>query len=349
MLTIITGTPGAGKTAYAVAQLAELLEREPNRPVIVMGIPELKLPHQVASPVEEWTRRVPTPEDPEILEAEFTFPEGALVIVDEAQKVFRPRAPTAKVPDHVSAFEKHRHRGLDFWLLTQHPNLMDAALRRLCGKHVHLRGHWAGRELLEWPEASDPDSRASRATAVRRRYTLPKKAFSLYKSASLHIKQSRRIPLALYVFAAVVAIAGFLGWRMFNRVSDAIAGRSDYSGPAAAQQRREGPVSAAGGPSAMSPMVLSPATFTPRLMGRPESAPLYDSIRQVRAMPTVVGCMTIGPRCSCYTEQGTDAGLDDAQCRAWLRSPPFNPWREAASPATRPSSSSSSPGAPEGG
>lgn len=327
MLTIITGTPGAGKTAYAVSQLDELIRRGSGRPVVVMGIPELRLPHEVAPPVEQWTRRVPTAEDASILEAEFVFPEGALVIIDEAQKVFRPRSPAAKVPDHVSAFEKHRHRGLDFWLITQHPNLLDSQVRRLCGKHVHLRGHWAGRELLEWPEASDPDSRPVRAAAVRRRYKLPRNAFSLYKSASLHVKQSRRVPAALYVFGVVVVVAGVLGWRVLSRVSDAIGGRSVYSGPEAVADRHEGvrPVSA--GAVAAGPVALTPAAFAPRLVGRPESAPLYDELRKVVSMPAVVGCVASRSRCSCVTEQGSDAGLSDAECRAWLRSPPFSPFR----------------------
>lgn len=326
MLTIITGANGAGKTAYAVAQLAELVKAQPERPIVVMGIPELQIPHEVAPPLSEWTRLVPTAEDSNIVEAEFTFPEGALVIIDEAQKVFRPRAVSSKVPDHVSAFEKHRHRGLDFWLITQHPGLLDSAIRKLQPKHVHLRSHWAGRELLEWGEgAHDPDSRADRAVAVRRTYKLPKQVFGQYKSASLHTKQKRRIPFALYVFIAVFLVAAALGWRMLNRVSTAISGESTYSGAVAS--KTDAP-RAATAPAAAVASMLSVEAFVPRLNGRPESAPLYDGIRQVRAMPVVAGCVTRGQSCRCYTAQATDAGLDDGACRAWLLNPPFNPWAE---------------------
>jgi len=338
VLTLITGTPGAGKTAYAVSELRELLEKHP-RPVVVMGIPELTLPHEVAPPVEEWVKRIPSPEDPTVIECEFTFPEGALVIIDEAQKIFRPRGTGSKVPDHVAAFEKHRHRGLDFWLITQHPNLLDTNVRRLVGKHIHLRGHWAGRELIEWAEASDPESRSDRAVGVRQRYKLPASAFRLYKSASLHVKQKRRIPKAIFLFLGVVLVGAFLGWRAFDRVADAIKGE-DRNALAASQSASPYAVSGspAGGAARVSGSTvtvapLTMAAFQPRLLGRPESAPLYDGIREVVAMPAVVGCVEAARRCSCFTGQATDAGLSDAECRAWLKSPPFSPFR-AVFPAT---------------
>lgn len=325
MLTLFTGTPGAGKTALVVSELVKVVES--GRRVIVMGIPELQVPHELAPPVEKWTRLVPTVEDPNIFEAEFVFPEGSLVVIDEAQKVFRPRSVGSKVPDHVSAFEKHRHRGLDFWLITQHPNLLDAAVRKLIGKHVHLRGHWAGRELLEWPEAADPSSKSERASAVRVRYKLPKKVFSLYKSASLHVKQKRRVPKLVYVLVGLVGLVGYLGWRSYDRVAGAISGEPSVQAAAA----EDAPVPSAVG--AAPPRVdhagagLSLASFVPRLAGRAETAPLYDGIRQVVALPVVAGCMAIGKRCSCYTEQGSDSGYSVQECRAWLESPPFNPYR----------------------
>lgn len=326
MLTLITGTPGAGKTAYAVSELAALVAKSP-RPVVVMGIPELVVPHQVAPEVEQWTRRVAVAEDGSLAEAEFTFPEGALVVIDEAQKVFRPRATGSKVPDHVAAFEKHRHRGLDFWLITQHPNLLDSNVRRLVGKHIHLRGHWAGRELLEWPEATDPDSRSERSAAVRQRYTLPKNAFSLYKSASLHIKQKRRVPKVLYVVVVMLAVVGVLGWRAYDRIAGAIRGETVIAGaPAASGVAASG--GQVGGPgSAAVGAALGLDAFTPRLRGRPESAPLYDGVRQVVAMPAVAGCAATKRRCTCVTEQGSDVGFSDAECRSWLDSPPFSPFR----------------------
>lgn len=336
MITLITGTPGAGKTAYVVSML-ELELKRAWRPVFVMGIPELKLDHEVAPPVADWTVEEPAPEDPTLLEAVFTFPEGSLVIIDEAQKVYRPRAMGSKVPAIVQAFEKHRHRGLDFWLITQNPTRIDSSVRGLVGKHIHLRSQWTGRTLYEWPETHDPDSRTDRDTAIKRRYRLPRHVFGLYKSASLHVKQQRRVPFAAYGLAAllVLFVVGALAMRDRFGLSDESADTST-KGPvkssATVQASAEGGLLPAAALSA-SAGTAAPAGATvhewkPRITSRPETAPLYDAIRQVKTMPIVAGCVAMADRCRCYTDQGTDAFLTAEQCREWLRNPPFNPWRE---------------------
>lgn len=331
MLTLITGANGAGKTAFVVAELERMLRDSP-RPLVVMGIPELVLPHEVAPALDQWTRRVPLPEDPSIEEAEYTFPEGALVVIDEAQKIFRQRAVGSKVPDYVSAIEKHRHRGLDLWFVTQHPQLLDTSVRRLVAKHLHVRAHWAGRELLEWSELADPESAGDRARAVRRPYVLPKHAFSLYRSASQHVKAKRRIPVALYVFGAAVLVAAFLAWRLYGKFAGegGEPAKSAETQGAAKKAWPGGAAGAAGG--AMVKPELSVGAFEPRLRGRPESAPLYDALRQVVAMPVVVGCVATRTRCQCVTEQGSDAGYSVDECRAWLKSPPFSPFRVVLPP-----------------
>ena len=169
MITLITGTPGAGKTALAVAML---LEEKGARPIFSSGIQDLKIDHQPTPPVEDWTQEVPTPEDPTVKESVFTFPPHSIIVVDEAQKVYRPRAASAKVPPYVAAFETHRHTGVDFWLITQHPGLLDGNIRKLVGRHVHIRNTFFGRYLYEWPECGEPDIKSSRQLSASRRYKL---------------------------------------------------------------------------------------------------------------------------------------------------------------------------------
>jgi zona occludens toxin len=337
--TIISGTPGAGKTALAVSMLLEELQRNPARPVFVMGIPELAVPHEVVPPVEQWTTEKPHPDDPSITYPEFTFPDGALIIIDEAQNAFRPLSQGAKVPPHVAAMERHRHKGLDFWLITQHPTMLHSNVRRLVGKHLHLRSLWSGGQLLEWPEAADPNSTSERGRASVQRYAPPKKVFALYKSSSMHVKRSRRLPMAVYLFGAAALAAAVLVYRGYDRVSTAIAGEA----PPIVSDRisdsrppwEKGASASASSPSGAGPSGASGVTVTdyvPRISTRPETAPMYDSIRQVRALPVVAGCIAMAERCTCYTSQATDAFLTVEQCREWLRSPPFDPFREHARP-----------------
>lgn len=335
MITLITGAPGAGKSSYIVADLLEFVRKFPNRPVFVRGIPGLCIPHEVLPDREDWVESADSANG-----LRWKFPDGALLIVDEAQSIFPVRATGKAVPPHVAALEVHRHQGLDIWLSTQAPAQIDSHVRRLVGRHIHLRGTWAGRKLLEWSECVDPSSRSERTAAVQRSWKLPKGVFDLYKSASLHTVQKRRLPSQVWIVGLLLAFLVSGGWYMYGR----IYGGGYIPEPPAGLAVEGAAVSGAGvaGGRAVGSS-LKPEDFIPRVRGRPESAPLYDEIRQVQQMPIVVGCVATASRCSCFTQQGTDAFLDGEACRAWIDHRPFQPFIAAAA-----SSSSASSGAGAG-
>lgn len=217
-LTLITGQPGNGKTALAVDRLMTWQSENPGRLVFVWGIPELALAHEKAPPVAEWTVRERVPEDPSLEQCRFDLPTGSLLIVDEAQTIFRPRGTGAKVPDCVAAFETFRHTGISIWLITQNPTLVDANIRKLCNRHLHVRASWSGRSVFEWNEAADPMSSSDRARAVKSVYKLPKRVYGLYKSSSMHHKVSRRLPFSVYATAGAGLVCVFLGWRAYAHI-----------------------------------------------------------------------------------------------------------------------------------
>ncbi len=143
-------------------------------------------------------------------------PDGAFIFYDEIQFVYPPRSSSSKSPDSVLNFTTHRHKGIDFFLITQSPLLFDKQVRLLVGKHIHLRPTWAGRYQYEYPECND--NVKSTALAVKSKYKLDKKVFSLYKSASLHTDNSRKIPTALYLIIFVFIAFALLGYRINDRL-----------------------------------------------------------------------------------------------------------------------------------
>ena len=318
MITLITGAPGAGKSSYLVSELLRIREQSPERPLYVGGVPDLAIEHEPLPPAAEWVEASDSANG-----WRWRFPDGAVIVLDEAQSVFRPRASGSQVPPHVAALEVHRHQGLDVFLCTQAPALIDSNVRRLVGRHCHLRATWAGRRLLEWSECVDPSSRSERSAAVSRPWKLPKKVQSLYTSASVHVRPSRRIPWQVGLIALVLVGLIYGGTRVYGRIygDERVYGASSQPFPV-------DPVPAVGAVSGPQPVALSPEAFVPRLRGRPESAPLYDQIRQVKQMPVVVGCVAVADRCTCYTQQATDAFVDDAACREWIQNPPFQPFVE---------------------
>uniref|UniRef100_A0A193SBQ2 32,7 kDa protein ORF 301 n=1 Tax=biofilter metagenome TaxID=1070537 RepID=A0A193SBQ2_9ZZZZ len=329
MITLITGAPGTGKTAALVLLLHELAK---DRALFVNGIPELKVPHQALEKPEEWMTEVP---------------DGAAVVIDEVQNVWRPRGPGTKVPEHVAKLETHRHRGLDFFIITQGPNLVDSNVRALVGRHIHLRDLGVlGRWWYEWPECADNCRTGWRAAPIKKRYRLPKKIFDSYKSASLHIKPIRSFPKVLIVF--IVALIG-AGYFIFKGYNDIFAKKK--TPVVASAPGTPGTSTAAVPPSyaqVQKKLADERVDFIPRLSDRPHTAPAYDELRVVVRVPYVSGAMCINDKCKCYADGSYVPEISSDACRDWAEKKPFNPYVLTSAPGASTPSTGKQTGTPQG-
>lgn len=319
-VTLVTGVPGAGKTALVVDLLANSPEYV-GRPLFCMGIPELQLEHHQVPPVGEWTEMRTSPEDESLQLAYFTFPPHSVIVIDECQRVFRPRAASAKVPPEVAAFETHRHTGVDFILLTQHPNLIDSNVRKLIGRHYHVFIHALGRHLLEWPRMGEIDSKSDRVLAARRAYKPPRRVFELYKSAEAHTKIKRTIPRYVYLLVLATVLALGLGWYAFGRIS----GRMSGAPSADAAKNAPGKSAKASGGPATAPRTAAQYVEAqiPRIEGLPYSAPMYDEITHPVEAPYPVGCVQSAKRCKCIDQQGNTYATTPELCAAFVQDGQF--------------------------
>lgn len=315
MITLFTGMPGAGKTASMLDLLMQVMGDRPiyvhydpsakKRPDQVVLAESLRIPHEKIN-ANDWTTQLP---------------DGAILLIDEVQDVWRPRGPGAKVPDAIAALETHRHAGIDFFLTTQAPRLVDANVRSLVNRHVHIRDTgWLGRHWYEWPETNEGLN--WKACPVKKRYKLPKKVFEVYQSATIHTAQVRTTPIVFYVAGGAVLLAVGLGLYAAKK----IASRNDVPPVPPASMAAEGlqVKSSKGGTAGP---IDDRVDWTPRSSSRPESAPAYDSLRVVVAMPVVVGGYCQGDRCVCMDQQGRDSRLTSTECRDWIKNPPFNPYK----------------------
>jgi zona occludens toxin len=327
---LVTGQPGGGKTALAVDMLAHD-EQFAGRPVFVMGIPDLTIDHQPCPAVTEWTQLRKCPEDESKDLAYFTFPENALVVIDEAQRIYRPRPVGSRVPPEVAAFETHRHLGIDFILITQHAGLIDSNIRKLVGRHVHIRVTPLGRYRYEWTELGDPESTSSRDIAAKSRYVLPKRAFSLYKSSQLHTKIKPRLPWFVWVFAIAALSAIALGWFAWQRINEKMvpaietaAKGSNFRIPSSSNDK--------------SSAVEYHLESTPRLAGLHHTAPRYDEITKPIDAPWPVGCFSrkdpkFGKEsCRCVDQQGNNYHTTLDVCVGIVKNGIFKDWGEKEQP-----------------
>ncbi|MDD2770216.1 MAG: zonular occludens toxin domain-containing protein [Methylococcus sp.] len=334
MITLITGVPGTGKTAFCVNELMQLDE---SRPLFIHAIPELKLKHEKVYCRSDLCEHcvadgegVPGRIADGVLYVEdwhLWLPEAGILVVDECQRVWRPRASAAAVPAGVAKLETHRHGGRDIFILSQGPHLFDANVRRLVGRHIHITSSWKGRRIYEWPECAD--STANTAKAAERPYRLPKKVFEQYRSATVHTPQKHAPPFLVYVFGGVVVLLVLLVWRGYS----GIVAKTQAPEPLQGQPAKSPPPNAYANKSAVKVGNALPETidFRPRQEGKPETAAAYDGLYRVSAAPIIMGCIGTPEDCRCYTVKATRAKVDQDWCRAFLRREVFYPYEPVPS------------------
>lgn len=307
MITLITGAPGTGKTAALVSMLETDYQ---ERAIYVYGIPDLTVSHFELSDPSNWMIEVP---------------DGALIVIDEVQKFWRPAGSGSKLPEHISELETHRHRGLDFIVITQGSNLLHTNVRSLVGRHIHLRDVGVlGRYWYEWVECQDNVRAAWKTAPIKKRYRLPKSIFSKYKSASVHIKPNRSFPVVLAVLVIAALLFLIFAYRSYSQIkvktSASVQTISSTSGVTTAQTNA----------LKNQNLSLEPPNeindFIPRISGKPWTAPAYDHLRQVVAMPHVISAICIGDDCKCYGHQTRLIDMPSKDCKIWARDKPFNPY-----------------------
>ena len=305
MIGAITGLPGGGKTLYTLQMIKAKAEKE-NRPVYYSGIADLRLPWiELADPLK-W----------------MDCPANSIVVIDEAQRIFRPRMHGTTVPPHVAALETHRHLGIDIYVITQHPMLLDPNLRRLVGQHFHVvrRFGTKGATVHEWGSIKENCDK-SRSDSTRHEWSYPIEAFSWYKSAEVHTHK-RRIPAKLFFLLVIPVLLILAAWQVY---------RFFVPPPVTTAPGVSRPGVSAPGQAGSSPRVLTSAQyvdqFEPRVPGLHYTAPVYDKVTEPVRAPFPSACVATATRCSCYTEQATVLDVPDALCRQVVSKGFFVAWK----------------------
>lgn len=296
MITIITGTPGSGKTLYCIQKL--LL------PLVGTHIPQEVDGVTTMHPRTIYTNINGLQLDHELIDGgdveglrnwhEWAKP-GSVIVFDEVQKIWPPRANGSRVPEDIMGLETHRHMGVDFILITQGPMLIDRNLHMLCGRHLHVRrvANLPFANVYEWDAMSR--SLSYKAAVTQHKYWYNKKVFDLYKSSSLHTKQPRRLPAVLY---GLLFGIGLLAWKG-PVVYESIYGEAN-------------------------PMTAS-APAKPK-QAEPAQKTVVANSDQVKPaepeLPQVSGCISTAKRCSCFTDKGEQVEMGVQFCESTTRPRP---------------------------
>lgn len=306
MITVITGTPGAGKTLYAISKLLlpligthvpvtdedGVVTLHPR--VIYTNIRGLLIEHELIDAgdnqgLRDWH--------------EWAKP-GAVIVFDEFQKAWPPRPNGSKVPDDIQALDTHRHMGVDFILITQNVINTDRHVHGLVGRHLHVR-RMANTHLCivyEWDHCSRQLLYAKSLTKQPWRYS--KKVFKLYRSADAHTKQPRKVPgLVWFILAGVIGLA-YLGPSTYNRLQERIAGGTAKPAPAVQSAALASAIAPGAAASAEEKVSSGEGVATP-----------------ATKQPVLAGCVRSKNRCSCYDESGKLFANEPGTCETMTETP----------------------------
>ncbi|MFD2297332.1 zonular occludens toxin domain-containing protein [Paracidovorax citrulli] len=324
MITIITGTPGAGKTLLAIEKLLLPLvgatikvpdgdggEREVPR-TIYTNITSLLIEHELVETGGEW---IATGNEWQFKGNEASARNwhqwakpGSVIVIDEFQKMWPPRANGSKVPPDVQALDTHRHMGVDFVLITQSVMNTDRHTHALGGRHLHVRrvANMKMAVVYEWDHVSRSLQYSKAITKSPWRYS--GKVMKLYRSAEVHTKQPRKLPgLVWFVLIGLAAVAYFAPTTI-QRINDRVSGKSstaEVSGKAPASS----PLAAASAPAAASSSSVVAQAGAAAVPAAPASAPVF------------AGCVASKTRCACYDTAGHLVEREPFECRAHTAPP----------------------------
>lgn len=314
MIYLTTGANGAGKTLLTLRDVREKSLKE-SRPVFYNGRFNLTADFGWEKiDIKDWQ----------------SIPDGAIFIVDECHNDFPVRSGKDPVPEYVRMLAEHRRRGFDFYLITQHPLNVDAFVRRLIGPpgwHRHLK-RASGAPLVSVTTYTTVNEQCQKMGASESgslaMVPYPKEVYNWYESTSLDTAKVK-IPFQVKLLAVallLVPVLGYFGWKTFNS--------SVPKAPPSAQSStssRSAPTSP--GRQADNPQDYVSA-FMPRVQGLPHTAPRYDEVTKPTIAPYPAACVSMGDRCTCYTQQGTKLPeVPQVLCRDIVKGGFFVDWQQA--------------------
>lgn len=314
MIYLITGANGSGKTLNALKWVRELQVKD-GRSVYFNGFdmkPEkaAEFGWQKFDPLE-WQK----------------LPDGAIMVFDECQDQFPPRANGSKVPDYVNAMAVHRKRGFDFFLITQHPRQLDTFVKSLIGSpgwHRHIKRPFGAdmASVLEWSAVHpQPEKDSSGKNGKVTMTPHPKEVYGWYNSAVLHTGK-KHVPRQVYVLAAAAVLVPAMIYGSVHFLTNRTSALDKLAGPADAA------VSASAPSKPADPAGDLLTQYSELIPGFPHTAPRYAEVVQPVVAPYPAACIQARDSCLCYTQQGTRLPTPADVCAQVVRDGFFIDWEQ---------------------
>ncbi len=156
-------------------------------------------------------------------------PDGSIIVIDEIQLVEPFKQTKNKDEPIIQDLTIHRHRGFDFYFITQSANLLHVQLKDLIGLHWHITvpWGWVSKVYQYGSYRQNPNAVSIKMSAERRfNFSPPVRLFKLYKSTTINTHQKRipYKPIILFLTVIFFAIGAFIWAVGGSKDSTLIAG-----------------------------------------------------------------------------------------------------------------------------
>lgn len=326
MFTIISGTPGAGKSIYAL----HLMKTDPDlqgRPLYINGM-KTTIDHKYLDDPMYW----------------YEVPDGSVIFIDEAWRFFPPLKPGQQAPKAITEMRTHRHRGIDIIVATQSPKDLHSAVRRLANRHFHLHspGNVNRATVTAYEGVSEGDNKLR--PYEKKVWKYDKSLFDEYESTSLDTHKAR-LPKGFYIRLAIVVFAvlalPLMGWFAFSTLKGTWD-RAQGNNLSAEESRSE---LSTDGLAQFDPQILGEISrrqgykgeiiddwrdpTEPRIEGQPWTAPVFDEMREPEA-PMRVACVIkhrpgVADICRCYDQRAIMINVTPGRCFLYARQGRYAP------------------------
>lgn len=255
-------------------------------------------------------------------------PDGSLIVIDEVQLVAPYDDVKSKDNPIVQSLTIHRHRGFDFYFITQYPSLLHPTVKVLIGVHFHLTRPYGMKTVVyRYGSAKDnPNALVNKQNVETKFFFNPQqRIFKLYKSTTINTHQ-KRFPKGIWIF--IFWVLGAIGLFIYNILdSDLSKSKILNDNPQIQQTTQQKPsqdISKIIDPNLM-PTTTNQDEPTPKRIYEqpPQNQPnplhqkyLHPYTVEVANDPAILPASVIamGNKCRAYNEYGDLLNISNADC-----------------------------------
>lgn len=256
-----------------------------------------------------------------------TCPDGSIIVIDEVQLVEPYKETKQKDNPIVQDLTIHRHRGFDFYFITQSAALLHVQIKDLIAVHYHLTlpFGWVTKVYQYGSFRANPNAVSVKISAERSfSFNPPASIFKLYKSTTINTAQKRIPYKMIFGFGSIVllGIFGFI-WA-FNSASNSelgkvVQGKDTKSVIASATAKTQMPSSATAATvaSVSSATAAITAQNDAQIKILQQQQQIEQLQAQIKAQKTPSNVIAFGSNCTAYNSDGLPLDMSLNECKQY--------------------------------